>query len=370
MAQPHDQHRHRLRLRRQADRAALPERELVSVPAARPTPSRSGRSCRPTRHRRSPRSRSNDDLLDLEDVARQADRHDPPARQRDDPRGERHRRARGDEPLRRQSEWLIYLPPTMSPRETTHSGRACSSIPPRRSPTSGERRADGGRARRSTWARAPSSSSAATRRPHASASASLEDEDGVCYTRTGRRFFDDLALERELLATRARRAGAESGSGTIRDGLGLPRLRADALVGEGAGAAAPAVRRGRRGGAGRPAARRSRALAAGGGARRRRRRRCSSDTRCAPDRAERYARAYRRYCWPVTSLRRSPPRPVPPAGDRRRASTSTRTTSGTWTTISSFVDPSGGLLMATPHQRRRPGRSRRARRRQRRGGTS
>jgi PNKP adenylyltransferase domain, ligase domain len=27
----------------------------------------------------------------------------------------------------------------------------------------------------------------------------LEDEEGVCYTRTGRRFFEDLVLERELL---------------------------------------------------------------------------------------------------------------------------------------------------------------------------
>ena len=42
----------------------------------------------------------------------------------------------------------------------------------------------------------------------------LEDEDGICYTRTGRRFFEDLALERELLATVSRRAGAESGSGS------------------------------------------------------------------------------------------------------------------------------------------------------------
>ena len=29
----------------------------------------------------------------------------------------------------------------------------------------------------------------------------LEDESGICYTRTGRRFFEDAALERELLAT-------------------------------------------------------------------------------------------------------------------------------------------------------------------------
>ena len=29
----------------------------------------------------------------------------------------------------------------------------------------------------------------------------LEDEEGVCYTRTGRRLFEDLVLERELLAT-------------------------------------------------------------------------------------------------------------------------------------------------------------------------
>jgi PNKP adenylyltransferase domain, ligase domain len=27
----------------------------------------------------------------------------------------------------------------------------------------------------------------------------LEDEDGICYTRTGRRFFEDMSLERDLL---------------------------------------------------------------------------------------------------------------------------------------------------------------------------
>ena len=35
----------------------------------------------------------------------------------------------------------------------------------------------------------------------ASDSGSSKTEDGICYTRTGRRFFEDLALERELLAT-------------------------------------------------------------------------------------------------------------------------------------------------------------------------
>src|SRR5262249_13043512 len=38
----------------------------------------------------------------------------------------------------------------------------------------------------------------------------VEDEDGICYTRTGRRFFGELALERELVS-RIRRAADLAG---------------------------------------------------------------------------------------------------------------------------------------------------------------
>ena len=67
------------------------------------------------------------------------------------------------------------------------------------------------------------------------------------------------------------------------------------------------------------------------------------------DLADRFAQAYRHYCWPVESLR-----------DIRIAPFHVMATEGAvhtdkdhvWhmTTISSFVDPEGGLLMATPYQ--------------------
>ena len=80
-----------------------PERELVSVPAAR-TYCEPARPFLPT-EQQAPQltaQQAHDDVLDLDDVLRQADRHDAAARQRHDPRGERRRGAGGDEPLRRQ----------------------------------------------------------------------------------------------------------------------------------------------------------------------------------------------------------------------------------------------------------------------------
>ena len=98
-----------------------PERELVSVPAAAtyyqpakpflPPESAGARAHRAAGARRPARHGGRQ---------READHQDAPRRQRDDPRGERHRRPRVDEPLRRRiRKWLIYLPPTMSPSETT-----------------------------------------------------------------------------------------------------------------------------------------------------------------------------------------------------------------------------------------------------------
>ena len=97
-------------------------------------------------------------------------------------------------------KWLIYLPPTMSPSETTksdglleHPAEAfayyrASGVP--RSSSS-----------RSTWARAPSSIVCRSNDVARERFGILEDEEGICYTRTGRRFFEDVALERELLAS-------------------------------------------------------------------------------------------------------------------------------------------------------------------------
>ena len=199
MAQPHDQHRHRLRVRRQADGLAL-AREGAGLGArhVRPTRTRHARSCRPTAPPLSAQQ-ANDDLLDIEDV-----------------RGKRlvttrlHRTvtireenaAAALEVMSRfaaNPKWLIYLPPTMSPSETSkaeglleHPAEAFSYYR-----TNGvstvivEQKHMGSRA------------IVIVCRNHDAARERfgvLEDEAGICYTRTGRRFFDDAALERELLA--------------------------------------------------------------------------------------------------------------------------------------------------------------------------
>ena len=56
-----------------------------------------------------------------------------------------------------------------------------------------------------------------------------EDEERVCYLAHCRQFFEDLVLERELLAI-VQVLWAEWVLGSIQDELGVPRLRADALV--------------------------------------------------------------------------------------------------------------------------------------------
>ena len=81
VAQPHDQHRHRLRLRRQADGAALPGAGARLGPGARAT------YCEPARpflpeDAGGPAltaQQAHDDVLDVEDVLGQADRRDAAA---------------------------------------------------------------------------------------------------------------------------------------------------------------------------------------------------------------------------------------------------------------------------------------------------
>ena len=116
-------------------------------------------------------------------------------------------------------KWLIYLPPTMSPSETSkadglleHPAEAFSYYRTNGVPTVVvEQKHMGSRAivivcRNQDVAR--------------ERFGILEDEDGICYTRTGRRFFEDAALERELLATvrGCPGRGADSGSDSTRIG--------------------------------------------------------------------------------------------------------------------------------------------------------
>jgi protein phosphatase len=177
-----------------------PEKELVSVPAratyaepARPflpPPTAAGLNAQ----------QANDDLLDIEDV-----------------RGKRlvttklHRNvtireenaAAALEVMSRfaaNPKWLIYLPPTMSPSETSkreglleHPAEAFSYYRSNGvSQVVVEQKHMGSRAIIIVCR----SQDAARQRFGV-----LEAEDGICYTRTGRRFFEDASLERQLLAT-------------------------------------------------------------------------------------------------------------------------------------------------------------------------
>ena len=107
-----------------------PEREFVSVPAARTY-------CEPARpflpdEQQAPAltaQQAHDDVLDAEDVLGKRIVSTRLQRQRHDPRGERHRGAGGDEPLRRQPE-VADLPAAddVALRDEPAS-RACWSIP-------------------------------------------------------------------------------------------------------------------------------------------------------------------------------------------------------------------------------------------------
>ena len=196
--------------------------------------------------------------------------------------------------------WLVYLPPTMSPpadgefrpdllehpREAFAAYRSAG-------------RGAGRRARRSTWARARSSSRAATPRPAA-------------------RRFGVGGFGRDLHPHGARvlrrsgpgRSGPGPDPGGDRRGravgraghrLARARRRAAALVGQGRRAAPRPVRAGRRGRDDRAATRPPTCSP------RPRRGAWTAPRRCWPgvrDRralAGRFADAYRRYCWPVES---------------------------------------------------------------------
>jgi polynucleotide kinase-phosphatase len=322
-----------------------PEKELVSV-AALDTYADPIRPFLPTVATGLSAQQANDDLLDIDDV-----------------RGKRlittrlHRSvtireenaAAALEVMSRfaaNPKWLIYLPPTMSPSETTkrdglleHPAEAFSYYRGNGVPTVVvEQKHMGSRAILIVC----KSKDIARER-----FGILEDEEGVCYTRTGRRFFDNVALERELLATvrgalERSRFWEEFNTNWVCLDCELMPWSAKALelvrqqyasvgaaarvgLGEAVRALQLAVDRGIDVGA------------------------LLGRHKVRQDLAGRFARAYRHYCWPVESLR-----------DIRIAPFHVMATEGAvhtdkdhvWhmTTISSFVDPDGGLLMATPYQ--------------------
>ena len=243
-------------------------------------------------------------------------------------------------------KWLIYLPPTMSPSETSKAEGLLEHP-----------------AEAFSYYRANGVSTVVIEQKHMGSRAIvivcrdrdaarerfgiLEDEDGICYTRTGRRFFEDSALERELLAA-IRRALERSGfwerldtNWVCLDCELMPwSAKAMELVRQQYASVGAAARVG----LGETVAALTRAAARG------------IDVTALLGRhkvrqelAERFARAYRTYCWPVESLR-----------DIRIAPFHVIATEGAvhtdkdhvWhmDTISRFVEPDDGLLMTTPYR--------------------
>ncbi len=322
-----------------------PEKELVSVPA-RQTYADPVRPLRPAAPPSLNAQQANDDLLDIEDV-----------------RGKRlvttrlHRNvtireenaAAALEVMSRfaaNPKWLIYLPPTMSPSETSkaeglleHPAEAFSYYR-----TGGvsrvvvEQKHMGSRA------------IVIVCRNHDVARERfgiLEDESGICYTRTGRRFFEDIALERELLA--AVRTALDGGGFWERfntewvclDCELMPwSAKALELIRQQYASVGTAARVG--------LGETVRALETAGAR--------GIDVGALFERhkvrlnlAERFARAYRNYCWPVESLK-----------DIRIAPFHVMATEGTvhsdkdhiWhmNAIGSVIPEGDGLLMRTPYQ--------------------
>jgi protein phosphatase len=242
-------------------------------------------------------------------------------------------------------KWLIYLPPTMSPSETTrtdglleHPAEAFSYYKTNGVPTVvAEQKHMGSRAILIVC----KNKDVARER-----FGILEDEKGVCYTRTGRRFFEDVVLERELLATVQ---GALERSGfweqfntnwVCLDCELMPwSAKALELVRQQYASVGTAARVGLREAVGALQVAAARGLEVGA---------LLDRHKIRQDLADRFARAYRHYCWPVESLH-----------DIRIAPFHVMATEGAVHTdkdhiwhmkaISSFVDPEGGLLMVTPY---------------------
>ncbi len=293
-----------------------PEKELVSVPAAT-TYYEPAKPFLPAPADTSARSaqQEHDDVLDLEDVSGQravATRlmHNVTLREQNT-----HARARGDEPLRREPE-VDRLPPADDVAAADDRPRGTARTPRRGLRLLPDAGRDAGRVR----GEAHGLARRADRLPRRGRRA-----QGLrCHDGRGRRrahAHGPALLPRARDGDGAARARARGGErcrivGTLRDGLDLPRCRADALVGEGAGTVAHAVRLRRLGRARRPRGSLERARHRGGA-----RHRCRFD-QGAHARARRARRALHRGL-PALLLAgrvggRSAPRALPPARERRQ----------------------------------------------------
>lgn len=320
-----------------------PEREIVSVPALR-------QYCEPVRPLGAASGRSaqqeDDDALDLGDVTGKRVLHTgqmPTITIREE------NAAAALEAMSRFAvipQWLVYLPPTMSPSETSkapglleHPAEAFGYY---------ERE---GVARVVCEEKHMGSRAVVVVCRDAEAAAKrfgvTTGEAGVCYTRTGRRFFDDAALE-EALLSRVRAAMDASG---LWDELStdwacldcelMPwSAKAQELIRHQYAAAGSAAR------GALPEAVCALELAQGAG---REVTELLERFRTRDAVAEKYVDAYRRYCWPVSSV-----------DDYRLAPFHVMATEGAlhtdkdhlWhlRTIGRLCEAGGPLLMATAHR--------------------
>jgi protein phosphatase len=241
-------------------------------------------------------------------------------------------------------KWLIYLPPTMSPAETARAEGLLEHP-----------------AQAFGYYRGSGVPSVVVEQKHMGSRAILivcrnrdvardrfgilDDEQGICYTRTGRRFFDDTALERELLqVVQAALEGSGFWERLETDWVCLDcelmpwSAKALELVRQQYAAVGAAARVG----LGEAVDALERAAARGVDVST-----LLEQHRTRQDLADRFARAYRHYCWPVESLR-----------DIRVAPFHVMATEGAvhadkdhvWhmETIASVVAADDGLLMTTP----------------------
>jgi protein phosphatase len=244
-------------------------------------------------------------------------------------------------------KWLIYLPPTMSPSETSR----VEGLLEHPAEAFGYYRANGVPAVVVEQKHMGSRAIVIVCRDRDTARERfgiVEDEDGICYTRTGRRFFENAALERELLAEMRGaldRSGfwARMNTGWVCLDCELMPWSAKALElvrqqYASVGAAARVSLAETVGALERAAAR---GLDVGA---------LLDRHRLRKELADRFAEAYRHYCWPVESLR-----------DIRVAPFHVMATEGAvhadkdhvWhmETIATFTTAAGGeVLVRTPYQ--------------------
>jgi protein phosphatase len=278
-----------------------PERELVSVPARR-TYYEPARPFLPVDTAPAPEltaQQSHDELLDIEDVL--GKRIISTRLHRTVTIREENATAALEVMSRfaANPKWLIYLPPTMSPSETTQR-EGYLEYP----------------AEAFAYYRHEGAGAVVCEQKHMGSRAVVivcRDEDaartrfgvagegiGICYTRTGRRFFTDPPLERAFLG-RVQNAASEAGlwDALASDWLCLDcelmpwSLKAQELLRQ---QYAPA------GAAARAAIPQAVSLLKGGVARNPELRGVLDDYEERLDLTERYVNAYRRYCWPVKSL--------------------------------------------------------------------